>query len=292
MVSVIVPHYSDLAGLDRCLEALERQSYPRDRFEIIVGDNNSPQGREAVEQAVAGRARLTIVIEKGAGPARNGALALARHETLAFTDSDCVPDPFWLERGVKALERLDLVGGDMIIFPADVANVTPVECFELVFRFNNKAFIERENYSVTANLFTRQSIFNKIGGFSHTGVSEDVEWCHRAVAAGYSLGYVAEILVLHPARPDWAGLRKMTWRMDSEMFGLRVTSNLARVGWLFRIFFYPLSALAHTPRVLRSPRLNGLGQRLAALGVLYRVRLLRSAVGLKLLMGGTPGHQA
>src|SRR5688572_18224951 len=90
-VSVIVPHYGDLANLDRCLSALVRQTYPRERFEIVVADNGSPQGEAAVLQAIAGRARLTIVAEKGAGPARNGGVAVSQGRILAFTDADCRP---------------------------------------------------------------------------------------------------------------------------------------------------------------------------------------------------------
>ena len=190
LVSVIVPHYNDLAGLDRCLSALERQTYPRDRFEIVVGDNNSPVGAEAVAGVVQGRARLTVVTEKGAGPARNGALALSRHEVLAFTDSDCVPDPRWLIRGVAALDDFDLVGGDVVIFPADPDRVNAVEAFEMIFAFDNKSFVQDKGFSVTANLFTRRSIFERVGWFARSTLSEDVEWVSpggvRWVQAGVS----------------------------------------------------------------------------------------------------------
>src|SRR5439155_15998009 len=51
-----------------------------------------------------------------AGPAiaRNLAVAEARGEVLAFTDSDCIPEPGWLKAGVAALEsdpRLGVVQG-------------------------------------------------------------------------------------------------------------------------------------------------------------------------------------
>ena len=60
-VSVIVPHYNDPIGLAACLAALERQSVSPD--EIIVADNNSPQGQDEIARVIAGRARLTIVKE-------------------------------------------------------------------------------------------------------------------------------------------------------------------------------------------------------------------------------------
>jgi len=286
MVSVIVPHYNDLIGLDRCLTALERQTYPRDRFEIIVGDNNSPQGIDEVTRVAADRARVALITDKGAGPARNGALSLARFDTLALTDSDCVPDPQWLGRGVESLDRFDIVGGRMKVFPADPANVSPVECFELVFRFDNKRFVEKSRYTVTANLFTRKSVFDRIGGFAVSVISEDIDWCHRALAAGYTQGYRDDLLVNHPARPDWASLCKMQRRLDMEIFEFKATSVVARLGWLARVLAYPLSAVAHSPRVLLSANLKGLRQRLSALVVLYRIRWWRVGLGVNLLLSG------
>ena len=59
-VSVVVPHYQDLERLDRCLAALEQQSMARDRYEIIVADNMSACGPDAVRCLIAGRARLVL----------------------------------------------------------------------------------------------------------------------------------------------------------------------------------------------------------------------------------------
>jgi len=283
MVSVIVPHYNDLPGLDRCLQALERQTYPRDRFEIIVADNNSPGGVEAVKGVVDGRAVLIVVTEKGAGPARNGALTLARHEILAFTDSDCVPTPDWLARGVAGLDGFDLVGGDVVIFPGDPDRVNAVEAFEMVFAFDNEDFVNSRGFSVTANLFTRRSVFAEVGDFSRMKISEDVDWCYRATAGGFRLAYVPGAVVGHPARPTWADVCKKTRRMEVEMFFLKVNSTWSRIRWMLRLLAYPLSAVAHTPRVMRSPRLGPWRQKLGALFILYRIRWFRAKVGFSLL---------
>ena len=105
--SVIVPHYDDLRGLDICLSALAKQTLPKANFEIIVADNNSPQGPQEVAKVIAGRARLISVAEKGAGPARNGGAAASTGEVLAFLDSDCVPEPQWLTEGLAALAGYD-----------------------------------------------------------------------------------------------------------------------------------------------------------------------------------------
>jgi glycosyltransferase involved in cell wall biosynthesis len=186
-VTVIIPHYNDLQGLDLCLRALAVQTFPASEFEIVVADNNSPQGKAAVSAAIAGRARLVIVTEKGAGPARNGGVAAARGEILAFTDSDCHPAPTWLAHGVSALEKYDIVGGRVDVFVDDPLHASGVAAFDALFGFDNKAMVLEKRFTVTANQFCYRSSFALVGGFM-TGVSEDVEWSHRAQKAGLTLG--------------------------------------------------------------------------------------------------------
>src|SRR5471032_2792442 len=87
-VSVVIPHYNDLDNLTICLQRLRRQSWPSDRFEVIVADNNSTCGIEAVRR-IAPDIRVVPAAEQGAGPARNAGVAVARGDVLAFIDSDC-----------------------------------------------------------------------------------------------------------------------------------------------------------------------------------------------------------
>src|SRR5271154_7637613 len=92
LVSVIVPHLNDYDNLDACLTLLGDQSFPNDRTEIIVADNGSSRGPDALRQIVGTRGRVVEVAERGAGPARNAGVGAARGAALAFLDSDCRPD--------------------------------------------------------------------------------------------------------------------------------------------------------------------------------------------------------
>jgi glycosyltransferase involved in cell wall biosynthesis len=281
-VSVIVPHYRDLSGLDRCLSALEIQTYPKRRFEVIVADNASPEGADIVAATIRGRARLVVVTERGAGPARNGGVAASRRPILAFTDSDCVPEPQWLAKGVAALDRFDVVGGRVKVLVPDPARMTPEEAFESVFAFDFKTYIEKKGFTGAGNLFCSRATFERAGGF-RVGLSEDVEWSRRATAGGARLGYEPQAVVGHPARATWAELRDKWRRLNLETFGLMAAQPHQRLRWLARSLLLPASAVAHTPRVLFSRELPGLRERLAALGVLYRLRLWRMADALAML---------
>jgi GT2 family glycosyltransferase len=262
-VSVVIPHYQDLRALDRCLSALAAQNYSSELFEVIVADNASPCGLEAVEAAIAGRARLVSVLDRGAGPARNGGVQVASGKILAFTDSDCVPEPQWLSEGVAALAENDIVGGHVSVLVDDEAMPTPTEAFEQVFAFNFEDYILRKGFTGSGNLFVPRSTFDKVGGF-RVGVSEDVEWSMRARERGFRIGYAPQAVVGHPARRSWEELRSKWQRVNSETFGLMTSKPGGRLMWLARTWALPLSAVAHTPRILFSGRARSARAKLGA----------------------------
>lgn len=283
-VSVVIPHYRDLAGLDLCLKALAAQTYPAADFEIIVADNNSPEGEAAVSRIIAGRARLVVVTEKGAGPARNGGVAVARGGLLAFTDSDCVPEPEWLAEGLAALSGYDFVGGRVTVLVGDPDRMTAAEAFERVFAFDFKTYITRKGFTGAGNLFCPREVFDAVGGFRAT-VSEDVEWSFRARGCGFSLGYAPKAIVGHPARSTWNDLRGKWRRVNAETFALMREGRAGRLKWLLRSLVLPLSALAHTPKVMASDQLHTGRQRLDAIVMLFRLRCWRLWHAMQLLQG-------
>lgn len=284
-VAVIVPHYNDLHGLDRCLSELMRQTLPRERFAIIVSDNASPCGEAAVRARIADRARLVISHERGAGPTRNAGVAASSAPIIAFTDSDCVPNPGWLEHGLAALAHHDIVGGQVEVLVGDPARKTGEEAFEQVFAFKNEEYIRDQRFSVSANLFCRRDVFDAVGPF-RPAISEDLEWCNRAVAKGFTLGYAGAAVVGHPARGDWAALIAKWRRMTRETYIMAGPSRAARLAWLARHWLMPVSVVAHAPAVLRSPALHGGRERRAALRILVRQRLWRMAEAHRLFFGG------
>ncbi len=283
-VSVIMPHYEDLAGLRKCLAALDAQTFPRDQFEIVIGDNSSPSGPDRVAEVIAGRAKLVIVEERGAGPARNGAVAASTGEILAFTDSDCVPEPQWLSAGLAALERYDFAGGRVEVLVDDPEHPTAAEAFERVFAFNFEDYILRKGFTGSGNMFVARALFDRVGGF-RTGVSEDAEWSFRARGMGLRLGYAPDAVVGHPARRSWAELRAKGLRINSETYQLMLGQRHGRLRWLARSLAMPLSAVAHTPKVLRSSELPSVSARLGALAMLYRLRAWRFVDGQALFLG-------
>lgn len=274
-VSVIIPHYENLSGLDICLAAVCNQTAVRTRsVEIIVADNNSPSGLAAVEAVVRDRARVILAAEKGAGPARNAGIAAARGAILAFTDSDCIPDEHWLESGLACLEEVDLVGGCMTVLVRSETSMSGAEAFEKVFAFNNLDYVKRKGFTVTANLFCRSSTAVAIGPFG-IGVSEDKEWCQRGTKLGMTIGYAPNAIVGHPARRTWDELLSKWRRIDQETYQLWRANKKSVVSWIVYTWLLPVSIAPHSIKVLTSRSVSGIGNRMRAMTTLVAHRFWR-----------------
>lgn len=282
LATVIVPHFDQVGLLTKCLESLERQTLPRDAFEIIVVDNMTPGGVASVTRAFP-QIRFAEAKERGAACARNVGLSLARSDAIAFIDADCTAAPDWLETGVAALARTDLVGGRIDVTMEDAAAPTPVEAFERVFAFRQRDYVERKRFSVTANLFVASATARAIGPFRN-GVAEDVDWCRRADALGFRLAFNDSSRVSHPARRTWSELIRKWDRITVERWrGFGGRGSARRLSWAALAVATALSAGPHVVAVFMSARLEGVRQRAAAAGVLARIRFWRARRMLALL---------
>jgi glycosyltransferase involved in cell wall biosynthesis len=289
-VSVIIPHYNDLENLKRCINLLGGETLPEDDFEVIVADNNSRCGMEEVKRACGNRARVVPAPIQGAGAARNVAVAESQGTILAFIDSDCRPEPDWLERGVAALAQAEIVGGRVDIEYLDPRHPTGVECFEKVFAFNFRRYIEQLGFSGTGNMFVPRSIFDRVGEFRDR-VAEDFDWGQRAVVAGFTFHYASDAAVSHPARRDWNELTQKWRRATREAFEAAVEKPGGRSRWFLRSFAVLASPLMHWIRIVRSSKLNSPEERIKAIGVLFRIRVWRFLECNRLLLTETSRHR-
>lgn len=272
--AVIIPHYDDATRLARCLAALAPQvAAQAGRVQVVVVDNASPTSPAGVMPSDPAF-RLVIEAGRGAALARNRGVAETTAPLLFFLDSDCLPAPDWLTTALAVAGQSDLVGGAVAVFDETPPPRNGAQGFEAVFAFDNRRYVEGKGFSVTANLLTRRDVFAAVGGF-RPGMSEDLDWCHRARAAGYGLTYAPALRVGHPSRGDWPALRRKWQRLTAELFGLRPKGMAPRLAWAGRALVVAASILPHAPRVLRHPALRS-DERLPTLATLCRLRLARA----------------
>lgn len=204
-MTVVVPVRDRAAALGRCVESLLALDY--DRYEILVVDNGSRDDTAAV----AGRYPVRVLSEPRRNQyiARNTALAKARGEVIAFTDSDCVVDPQWLAYLVPWYDAPDVggVGGLLLSQPGS----TPVERFlgmgTFDFRGDRADRVEpRENVFLSgvvgsANVSYRKAVLDQVGGFDEGfDVCGDYDLCWRVRQAGFTIRFDPRAVAHHAHR--------------------------------------------------------------------------------------------
>jgi GT2 family glycosyltransferase len=193
-LSVVVPTRNGAHSLPPLLRSLEEQTLPRQRFEVIVVDNDSSDGTAEV----AAKHGAIVVHEPVANRsrARNRGVAAARASVYAFTDADCVAQPDWLESLLRCAPSAPLVAGEVELRVGNSPNA--IERFEALWRFGQAAWVH-QGWAATANLAVRAEAFHAVGGFdpSWRHIAEDADFCLRARAAGFSLGYCGDAIVEH-----------------------------------------------------------------------------------------------
>ena len=115
-VTVVVPYYETPQALSLTLAGLERQTYPRDLFEVVVVDDGSDPPLDLAELDLAGPSPLSLrVVHQedlgfGLARARNNGARAAQGDVLVFLDCDMVPEADWL----AAHARWHHAAGDLL----------------------------------------------------------------------------------------------------------------------------------------------------------------------------------
>src|SRR5437868_9552297 len=117
--SVVIATYNRANDLRDTLTSLSRLR-PDGPWEVIVVDNNSPDGtRRIVEDAARAfptELRYLFEGEQGRSPALNTGIRAARGEIIATTDDDVRVPVDWLNQAGAAIARLDAdyIGGRVL----------------------------------------------------------------------------------------------------------------------------------------------------------------------------------
>jgi GT2 family glycosyltransferase len=212
-VSVVVPVRNDRGRYLRALlEALERQTLPRERFEILIGDDGSSDGSTEGLETGDGWIRVLRGEPRNSYAARNRAARAGSAPVIAFVDSDCVPDPTWLEEGLRALEDADAAAGGIQFSLPSQPTVWSMIDIETTKDHERQVRVANAE---TANLFVRRELYDRVGGFDDTLPEHgDFDFAERIVAAGGRLVYAPTAQVEHPTRDTPRPFLRMVWVMN------------------------------------------------------------------------------
>ncbi len=128
--SVVIPTYNRLPILQKCLRAMEHQTFAPDTaiagYEIVVIDDGSTDGTVdwlQLHTAEFPHVRLLTQDHQGPAAARNLGVENAKGDTIIFIDSDLVVTEGFLQAHADALtEGANQLGGDRLFTYGSVIN--------------------------------------------------------------------------------------------------------------------------------------------------------------------------
>lgn len=253
MISILIPSRNEANNLPGCLSSLEKLTYPADKIQFILGDDNSTDTTKYILEAwVKTMPKAEFVsIQPNPNPANqlNGkanALAqmgtLAKGEVLLFTDADCLVPKGWVE------EMLEGLGPDVGI----VTGITTVkgnsyfekfQAFDWWLSLGMVKVLDDLGISITAmgnNMLITREAYEKVGGFAGIpfSLTEDFEMARSLKKIGYKGVHQvsSENLIETKAQLDFSSLLKQRKRWMAGAFTLPI---YWRVLLALQVLFFP-----------------------------------------------------
>lgn len=217
MISIIVCTYNRDLYIGQMLERLARNTFPADRWEIILVDNNSTDRTASIcasFQAAHPGINYHYFLEKeqGLSHARNRGIQEAHGDVIVFLDDDAFVEDRYLENLERRLSEYPDAGafGGRIdplfesgkapawLCPWTLSWVSALDKGDKVTLFTDK-------YPIGANMGLRKETLASCGGFStrlgRTGKNlmggEEKDLFLRVRRAGYKIYYFPDVRVQH-----------------------------------------------------------------------------------------------
>ncbi len=122
-VSVLVAARNEVENIEKFLQSIYNQYYPKELFELVIVDDKSDDSTyEKIKNFSDNHNDLNIKLLHGAGDGKKAAISQALHnaenELILATDADCVLRPRWIESFVSFFEEdADVCEKKMILGP-------------------------------------------------------------------------------------------------------------------------------------------------------------------------------
>lgn len=206
MVTVMVPAHNESIVIQKTMEALLKFDYPKDKYEIIVVNDNSTDASAQVLEGIqrANPESKIIVINtnqvaggKGKSNALNIALSMASGTVIAVYDADNTPERQALKILVENLmsdEKLGAVIGKFRTRNKHASLLTRFVNIEtLAYQCMNQAgrfFFFKLCTIPGTNYVIRRELIDRMGGWDVKALAEDTEISFRLYRMGYYIKFV------------------------------------------------------------------------------------------------------
>ncbi len=272
-VAVIVAARNEERHIEQCLRSLLNQDYPRDKYSIVVIDDESTDGTSEIIMRLAGEhSNIRLLHTNGevtaASPKINALEIGVRNtssELILTTDADCTVGPRWISSLVKCFDDSIGVVSGLTIF-GNPENISP-----LLFGFQYLDFFSQTacgagaigmnsvNNCNGSNMAFRRAAFDEAGGYapiSRINSGSDSLLAQRIVATTswrMNFAYKPESHVTTLPLRSWTHVLHQRMRWAGSTPNYKWTGLVFLVAsfffYLLLFFFLPIS-LTHPSEML------------------------------------------
>jgi glycosyltransferase involved in cell wall biosynthesis len=206
-ISVVVPTYKRPSLLAKCIDALYKQQFPKNEFDVIIVSDGQDEETEITLLELKdnnGASLRYYALERKSGPAaaRNLGWRHASAPLVAFTDDDCIPDPDWLQ----AIYDLYVQQASVALIAFTGKTIVPIPEIPTDYE-KNISHLSRAEF-ITANCAVTKEALTNVGGFDERFTMawrEDSDLQFKLMEQGIPLIKNENAIVTHPVRKaPWA----------------------------------------------------------------------------------------
>jgi len=239
-VSVIVAARNEERSIGPCIASLLAQTYPRDRYEVIVVDDASEDGTRAICENLAAEDRRIRVIPAAVKTNLRGkvnALATGIREShgelIMITDADCTVPPTWIEATVSHYEPgVGIVGGVSLQHATDA--FSGMQSLDWAFLLGIAAAgvgLKDPLSTIGNNLSFRKAAYQQVGGYEGIpfSITEDYSLFQAIVRTGnwkYAYPVDESLLVMSAPCRSWSELIRQKHRWGKGGLDMKVSGFL------------------------------------------------------------------
>jgi cellulose synthase/poly-beta-1,6-N-acetylglucosamine synthase-like glycosyltransferase len=256
-VSVLVAARNEENNILNCLRALDTLHYPKDKFEILIGnDHSEDRTAELVSDFIKGRNNFRLIdIKENLGLARGKANVLAyltreaKGDFFFITDADIEVKPDWIEALLSYHEPETGIVSGLAYIKGDRL-MDKFQNLDWIFAFGMVKVSSDLNMPVSAvghNMVISREAYESTGGYENIpfSVTEDLELFKHTLKKGWgykNLGVPEALVASMPIK----GFKKLVLQRKRWMHGAMELPVLLIIFLTMQSAFFPIIILALT----------------------------------------------
>ena len=261
LVSIILVGYNSKSHFDSCFSSLRKINYPRNRYEVILLDNDSQDGSvDYVKKKFRWVKAFSLDKNYGVATAVNKGAKIAKGKYITILNPDTEVEKDWLIELVNVMERNGKIGacGSKLLYYDDRDKINTIGGFWSVLGFSGSLGEgeSREKYTDVkeiffpsgASLMARKDLFISVGCYDNDYFMyvEEPDLAWRLWNLDYRVVYVPTSILYHKVsasvKRGRGGFKAMVYYHTTKN---RLATIIKNAMFLDVVWMLPLSILAH-----------------------------------------------